>query len=166
MIKEREPFTDSPAVESPRIHLDRLLYPARFYSHPREVVADQALSLTEKHAVLSTWASGACAVDSMPGWRHLPGTPTLVSIDDVMHALQQLDEVDQKPRPQLSDGRRNAGRHRQQRFQTLTTAPRRPPADRVRKTNRLSQDPERQLHGAGTPQASTAVQGDGTVVGE
>jgi hypothetical protein len=127
MIKAREPFTDPPAVESPRIHLDRLLYPARFYSHPREVVADQTLSLTEKHAILSTWASGACAVYSMPGWRRLPGAPKLVSLGDVMHALQRLDEGDQEPRPRPSDGRRNAGgRHRRQRFQAVATAPRPP----------------------------------------
>jgi hypothetical protein len=52
--------------------LDRLLHPARSYRNPRDVVEADNLSLSEKRAILSSWASDACAVDSMPRFASLP----------------------------------------------------------------------------------------------
>ena len=73
-------------------HLDRLLNPAQFYKHPREIIDDPHLGLSEKRAILSSWASDACAVESMPALRQIPGSPAPVSFDDVMDALRRLDD--------------------------------------------------------------------------
>ena len=84
-------FNTSPAIQPPSVELDRLLQPARHFSHPREVVEDQTLSPAEKPAILSSWASDACAVESIPSLRQMPGSPAAVTFDEVMDALQQLD---------------------------------------------------------------------------
>ena len=52
--------------------LDELLHPARAFGHPSEVVDDPDLTLNEKRAILASWASDACAIESAPGiarWR-------------------------------------------------------------------------------------------------
>lgn len=71
---------------TPPLHLsthdpefDRFLNPAQFYEHPDDVLDDRQLSLQEKRAILSSWASDACAVESMPAWRQIPGTPLIQS---------------------------------------------------------------------------------------
>ena len=91
-------FNTSPAIQPPSVELDRLLQPARHFSHPREVVEDQTLSPTEKRAILSSWASDACAVESIPSLRQMPGSPAAVTFDEVMDALQQLDGTHEEPR--------------------------------------------------------------------
>ena len=53
--------------------LDHLLNPAAVFDHPRDVLNDPDLSRQEKRAILSSWASDACAVESMPGLRQQPG---------------------------------------------------------------------------------------------
>lgn len=73
--------------------LDRLLNPARFYKQPADVVEDPCLTPEEKRAILSSWASDACAVESMPTLRQIPGSPAPVSFDAVMEALQRLDDL-------------------------------------------------------------------------
>jgi hypothetical protein len=71
--------------------LDDLLHPARAFSHPMEVVQDSDLTLNEKRAILASWASDACAIESAPSLRKAPkGEP--VSFDDVMDALRALDK--------------------------------------------------------------------------
>ena len=42
-----------------------LLHPAQAFSHPSDVVNDPDLTLNEKRAILASWASDACAVDSV-----------------------------------------------------------------------------------------------------
>ena len=71
--------------------LNALLYPARTYRHPQDVVCDQNLSLAEKRAILASWASDACAVEASPALREIPGTGKVVSVDEVLEALQSLD---------------------------------------------------------------------------
>ncbi len=78
-------------------HLDRLLNPGQFYKHPRDVIDDPYLGLSEKRAILSSWASDACAVESRPAFRQIPGTPAPVSFDDVMDALRRLDDLARPP---------------------------------------------------------------------
>ena len=56
--------------------LDQVLNPAAVFNHPRDVLNDPDLSKQEKRAILSSWASDACAVDSMPGLRQRPGGAT------------------------------------------------------------------------------------------
>jgi hypothetical protein len=68
----------------------RLLHPANAFSHPMDVVDDHDLTLTEKRAILASWASDACAVEAAPALRH-PEGGSLVRFDDVMDALKELD---------------------------------------------------------------------------
>src|SRR3954465_2633211 len=74
------------------LELNALLHPAQAFSHPSDVVNDPDLTLNEKRAILASWASDACAVESVPELRRAPtngGTP--VAFDDVMDALRALD---------------------------------------------------------------------------
>jgi hypothetical protein len=70
--------------------------PACHFRHPHDVIADETLDLQEKRAILSSWASDACAVESMPALRQPPGGSEPVSFDQIMDALRRLDE---EPRP-------------------------------------------------------------------
>ena len=71
--------------------LNAILHPGSVYDHPRDVVADQTISIGEKRAILASWASDAAAVASNPALRELPGSRRLVTIDDVLEALSALD---------------------------------------------------------------------------
>jgi hypothetical protein len=71
--------------------LDDLLHPAQAFSHPKEVVEDPDLTLNEKRAILASWASDACAIESAPSLRTAPKGARPVSFDDVMDALRALD---------------------------------------------------------------------------
>jgi len=64
------------------------------YVHPNEVVQDDTLPVMEKRALLCAWASDACAVESRPGFRWLPGTPGPILVDHVLTALRTLDGLD------------------------------------------------------------------------
>jgi hypothetical protein len=72
------------------IDLDALLHPARAYEHPRDVVADDDLTLYEKRAILSSWASDACAVQDFPELREVSDAEP-VKFEDIMDALRDLD---------------------------------------------------------------------------
>jgi hypothetical protein len=72
--------------------LGRLLQPTSFFQHPRDVVRDTTLTIAEKRAILSSWASDASAIESMPSLRQMPGSDCVVRFDDVIDALQALDE--------------------------------------------------------------------------
>jgi hypothetical protein len=74
------------------LDLDQVLNPAAVFNHPRDVLNDPDLSKQEKRAILSAWASDACAVDSMPGLRQRPGGAAPVSFDDIVDALRSLDD--------------------------------------------------------------------------
>ena len=72
--------------------LDDLLHPAQAFSHPSDVLNDPDLTLNEKRAILASWASDACAIESAPALRCARaqgGKP--VAFDDVMDALRALD---------------------------------------------------------------------------
>ncbi|MBB4039898.1 hypothetical protein GGR34_001545 [Microvirga flocculans] len=62
------------------------------FQDPQEVVADPRLRASEKRAILAGWASDACAVENLPNWRKLPQSGALVLLDDILDALQALDE--------------------------------------------------------------------------
>ncbi|MEJ6784922.1 hypothetical protein [Aminobacter sp. Piv2-1] len=79
------------APEANDLALDRLLSPARHYKHPDDLLRDGTLDLYEKRAILSSWASDACAVESMPALRQPPGVKQPISFDCIMHALRRLD---------------------------------------------------------------------------
>jgi len=78
--------------------LDQVLNPAAVFDHPRDVLNDPDLSKQEKRAILSSWASDACAVESVPGLRQPPGGAAPVSFDDIVDALRSLDD-ETPPRP-------------------------------------------------------------------
>ncbi|WP_131860252.1 hypothetical protein [Bosea sp. BK604] len=73
--------------------LDRLLHPDRFFAGPADVVQATHLNVAEKRAILASWASDACAVESCPTLRHPRYVADPVSFDDVMDALEQLDRL-------------------------------------------------------------------------
>jgi hypothetical protein len=90
--------------------VDQLLHPSRFYARPADVVADDLLTVEERRAILSSWASDACAVDSNPLLRQPPFAQAPVTFDEIMDALQQLDRIECSRRPQLA-GLPSGGRH-------------------------------------------------------
>ena len=73
------------------IDLVALLNPAEYFSSPRQVLEAPTLSPQEKRAILASWASDQYAVESVPALRELPGSHALVSVQDVLAALKQLD---------------------------------------------------------------------------
>jgi hypothetical protein len=79
------------------VDLNAILHPASVYDHPRDVVADTTLSIREKRAILASWASDAAAVASNPAFRELPGSHRIVTIDEVLEALSELDHGPKQP---------------------------------------------------------------------
>jgi hypothetical protein len=74
-----------------KFDLDALLHPAKAFAHPMDVVRDPDLTLNEKRAILSSWASDACAVEAAPELRSI-ASGTIVRWDGIMDALRALDE--------------------------------------------------------------------------
>jgi hypothetical protein len=72
--------------------LNTLLHPASAFDHPRDVVRDPDLTLEEKRAILSSWASDACAMESEPALRRPPGAKPPVEFDDIIDALWRLEK--------------------------------------------------------------------------
>src|SRR2546430_17352357 len=70
--------------------LDALLHPAQAFARPNDVVNDPDLTLSEKRAILASWASDACAVEAAPALRRPPGSNP-VAFDGIMDALRALD---------------------------------------------------------------------------
>jgi hypothetical protein len=94
------PVSTQPRTED-GLDLDALLHPAQAFTHPSEVVNDPDLTLSEKRAILASWASDACAVEAVPALRQAPGTSP-VRFDDIMDALRTLDRQaneQYKPKP-------------------------------------------------------------------
>ena len=80
------------APDTSDLFLDRLIHPARFFSGPEDVLRDDTLDVQEKRAILSSWASDACTVESIPALRKPPGVAVPVSFDAIMDALRRLDD--------------------------------------------------------------------------
>ena len=95
------------APEANDLALDRLLSPARHYKHPDDVLRDGALDVGEKRAILSSWASDACSVESMPALRQPPGAQQPIPFDVVMDALRRLDDIGSKLSNGAEGGRRS-----------------------------------------------------------
>jgi hypothetical protein len=64
------------------VDLNAILHPGCVYDHPRDVVADAKLSISEKRAILASWVSDAAAVTSNPALREIPGSRRIVTVDD------------------------------------------------------------------------------------
>src|ERR1700683_4116846 len=68
-----------------------LLNPGTVFDHPRDVVANPSLSISEKRAILASWASDASAIASCPALRAPAGLRAPVTIDEILEALCELD---------------------------------------------------------------------------
>ncbi|MEH2487961.1 hypothetical protein [Bradyrhizobium sp. AZCC 2230] len=79
------------------IDLNAILHPASVYDHPRDVVQDPTISISEKRAILASWASDAASVASNPALRTLPGANSIVTIDEILEALCTLDHHPKGP---------------------------------------------------------------------
>jgi hypothetical protein len=99
------PIIPALAAETADLSLDHLLAPARHFKHPDDVLNDDALDLEEKRAILSSWASDACAVESMPALRQPPGATQPISFDQIMDALCKLDSNGSDRQPALDEFR-------------------------------------------------------------
>jgi hypothetical protein len=73
--------------------LEKLFHPASAFDHPQDVVRDPDLTTEEKRAILSSWASDACAVDSQPAMRLPLRAKQPVDFDDIVDALRSLDRA-------------------------------------------------------------------------
>jgi hypothetical protein len=93
--------------------LDTLLHPSQAFDRPADVVNDPNLSLNEKRAILASWASDACAIESAPALRNNP-SGRVVSFDDIMDALRALDK--QAATAVAAGDRRRADRRRRRSF--------------------------------------------------
>jgi hypothetical protein len=74
------------------ITVSQLLNPPAHFGHPRDVLAAAHLDEDEKRAILASWASDLHAVESIPALRYYPGTRQAVSYDEILHALNSLDQ--------------------------------------------------------------------------
>jgi hypothetical protein len=83
----------------------RFCTPSQAFERPSEVVKDPDPTLNEKRAILASWASDACAIETVPTLRRLPGGKRPVHFDEVMDALRALDD-------EVRRARRAAGNHR------------------------------------------------------
>ena len=79
------------------IDLNALLHPGTAFEHPRDVVSYPTLSLSEKRAILASWASDASAIASCPSLRAPEGLKAPVTIDEILEALCALDEGPRNP---------------------------------------------------------------------
>lgn len=91
MARQPKPMKATLRPETDDDELERLLRPGRYYKRPADVLADATLSLCEQRAILSSWASDACAVESLPALRQLPLGEHPITFDEIMDALVQLD---------------------------------------------------------------------------
>jgi hypothetical protein len=91
MSNNQRKIISASTAEPLGIEIERLVQPARHFRHPREVVQDATLTTAEKRAILSSWASDACVIESMPAVRQIPASGRVVKFDEVIDALQELD---------------------------------------------------------------------------
>jgi hypothetical protein len=79
------------------IDLKALLHPGTAFEHPCDVVSHPTLSLSEKRAILASWASDASAIASCPSLRAPDELKAAVTIDEILEALCALDEGPRNP---------------------------------------------------------------------
>ncbi|PZA12064.1 hypothetical protein DNX69_08550 [Rhodopseudomonas palustris] len=71
---------------------------ATVYDHPDQVLRDDALSIADKRAILSSWASDANAVEQQPWLRLAPGHRNPVPLRAILDALKWLDDDEPPPK--------------------------------------------------------------------
>jgi hypothetical protein len=86
-----EPMRPTTAIDDNVFDFEALLHPGTVFEHPRDVVANPSLTLSEKRAILASWASDASAIASCPSLRAPEGLKAPVTIDAILEALCELD---------------------------------------------------------------------------
>jgi hypothetical protein len=71
--------------------INALLHPGTVFDHPKDVLTHPSLSISEKRAILASWASDASAIASCPALRAPAGLRAPVTIDEILEALCELD---------------------------------------------------------------------------
>jgi hypothetical protein len=84
-MRPKTAFTDNV------LDFNALLHPCTIFDHPTDVVAHPSLSMSEKRAILASWASDASAIASCPALRAPAGLKAPVTIDEILEALCELD---------------------------------------------------------------------------
>ena len=87
MSNDQKKIVSASTAEPLGVELEQLLQPTRYFQHPRDVIRDATLTTAEKRAILSSWASDACAVKSTPALRQILGSGRAVKFDKVIDAL-------------------------------------------------------------------------------
>jgi tagatose-1,6-bisphosphate aldolase non-catalytic subunit AgaZ/GatZ len=87
----------------------RLLRPALGFNRPSDVLKDPDLHVSEKRAVLSSWASDACSVEGSPNLRWFIGSDGPVPLNEVMEALRRIERT---RRAAKTESRRHPPRRR------------------------------------------------------
>jgi hypothetical protein len=77
--------------------INALLHPGTIFDHPKDVLAHPSLSVSEKRAILASWASDASAIASCPSLRAPAGLTAPVTIDEILEALCELDGGPRNP---------------------------------------------------------------------
>ena len=72
-------------------YMNALRHRRTTFDYPSDVLFDPSLSLSEKRALLASWASDASAIASCPGSRVPTGVEPPVTFDQVPKALYELD---------------------------------------------------------------------------
>jgi hypothetical protein len=85
------------ALDDNVVNLNALLHPGTAFEHPRDVVLHPTLSISEKRAILASWASDASAIASCPSLRAPAELKAPVTIDEILEALCVLDEGPRHP---------------------------------------------------------------------
>lgn len=85
------------ALDDNVIDLNAILHPGTAFEHPRDVVSHPALSLSEKRAILASWASDASAIASCPSLRAVERLKAPLTIDEILEALFALDGGPRNP---------------------------------------------------------------------
>jgi hypothetical protein len=86
-----ETMRPTTAFEDNVFDINALLHPGTIFDHPRNVLSDPTLSISEKRAILASWASDASAIESCPALRAPAGLKAAVTIDEILEALCELD---------------------------------------------------------------------------
>jgi hypothetical protein len=68
--------------------INALLHPGTICDHPKDVLAYPSLTISEKRAILASWASDASAIASCPSLRAPAGLKAPVNIDEILEALR------------------------------------------------------------------------------
>jgi hypothetical protein len=95
--KMEENMRRTTANDDTVFNFEALLHPGTAFDHPRDIVANSSLTLSEMRAILASWASDASAIASCPALRSPAGLRKPVTIDDILEAMRSLDSEPPDP---------------------------------------------------------------------